>query len=128
MAMLEQIQPLLQKLGIEVSAFGPDSVAVQSFPSFLEKLDPADFVRELLERGEQELLDLHEEELLHEILDMMACKAAVKAGDSLTQAEIEALLARRELVERSSNCPHGRPTTLRLSLKDLEKQFKRTGF
>jgi len=127
-ALLEQIQPLLMKLGIEVAPFGPDSVAVQAFPSFLERLDPADFVRELLEKGEQELLDLHEEELLHEILDMMACKAAVKAGDPLTGAEIQALLARRELVERSSNCPHGRPTTLRLTLKDLEKQFKRTGF
>ncbi|HTL28229.1 MAG TPA: hypothetical protein VL282_03370, partial [Tepidisphaeraceae bacterium] len=124
----ETIQPLLQRLGIEVVPFGPTSVAVQSFPSFLEKLEPATFVRELLERGEQELLDLHDEELLHEILDMMACKAAVKAGDPLTTAEIEALLARRELVERSSNCPHGRPTTLRLSLRDLEKQFKRTGF
>ena len=101
---------------------------MQAFPTFLSKLDPATFVRELLERGEQELLDLHEEEILHELLDMMACKAAVKAGDPLTPAEIEALLARRELVERSSNCPHGRPTTLRLSLRDLEKQFKRTGF
>ena len=59
---------------------------------------------------------------------MMACKAAVKAGDPLTPPEIEALLARRHLVERSSNCPHGRPTTLRLTLNDLEKQFKRTGF
>jgi DNA mismatch repair protein MutL len=127
-AMLEQIQPLLGRLGIEVTPFGPDSLAVQSFPSFLDRLDPAAFVRELLERGEQELLDLHEEELLHEVLDMMACKAAIKAGDPLTAQEIEALLARRELVERSSNCPHGRPTTLRLSLRDLEKQFKRTGF
>src|SRR5262249_36247209 len=74
-ALLEQIQPLLEKLGIEARAFGPDSVGVHSFPSFLEKLDPAEFVGELLERGEQELLDLHEEELLHEILDMMSCKA-----------------------------------------------------
>jgi DNA mismatch repair protein MutL len=127
-ALLEHVQPLLQKLGVEVSAFGPGSVAVHAFPTVLEKLDPAEFVRELLERGEQELLDLHEEELLHEILDMMSCKAAVKAGDPLSPAEIEALLARRELVERSSNCPHGRPTTLRLTLRDLEKQFKRTGF
>jgi DNA mismatch repair protein MutL len=127
-AMLEQIQPMLARLGIEVSPFGPDSVAVQAFPTFLEKLDPAKFVEELLERGEQELLDLHDEELLHEILDMMACKAAVKAGDPLSPAEVEALIARRDLVERSSNCPHGRPTTLRLSLRDLEKQFKRTGF
>jgi DNA mismatch repair protein MutL len=127
-ALLDQIRPMLERLGIEVAPFGPDTVAVQSFPSFLERLDPAAFVRELLERGEQELLDMHGEELLHEILDMMACKAAVKAGDPLTPGEIEALLARRELVERSSNCPHGRPTTLRLSLRDLEKQFKRTGF
>jgi DNA mismatch repair protein MutL len=127
-AMLDHIQPMLTRLGIDVAPFGPDSVAVQGFPSFLEKLNPGDFVRELLERGEQELLDLHDEELLHEILDMMACKAAVKAGDPLTPGEIEALLARRDLVERSSNCPHGRPTTLRLSLRDLEKQFKRTGF
>jgi DNA mismatch repair protein MutL len=127
-ALLDQIQPVLQRMGIEVSAIGPTAVAVQSFPTFLDKLEPGTFVRELLERGEQELLDLHSEELLHEVLDMMACKAAVKAGDPLTPQEISALLARRELVDRSSNCPHGRPTTLRLSLRDLEKQFKRTGF
>jgi DNA mismatch repair protein MutL len=127
-ATLEQIGPLLARLGIEAIPFGPDAVAVQAFPSFLDKLEPAEFVGELLERGEQELLDLHEEELLHEVLDMMSCKAAVKAGDPLSAAEIGALLSRRELIERSSNCPHGRPTTLRLSLRDLEKQFKRTGF
>ena len=127
-ALLDHIQPLLARLGIEVAAFGPGTLAVHAFPSFLEKLGPAQFVADLLERGEQELLDLTEEETLHEILDMMACKAAIKAGDPLTPGEIEALLARRELVDRSSNCPHGRPTTLRLSLRDLEKQFKRTGF
>jgi DNA mismatch repair protein MutL len=126
--LLAQVQPMLRKLGIEAEPFGPESVAVHAFPSFLEKLDPAEFIRELLERGEQELLDLHEEELLHEILDMMACKAAVKAGDPLSPAEIAALLDRRHLIDRSSNCPHGRPTTLKLSIRDLEKQFKRTGF
>jgi len=126
--LLEQIQPLLKKLGIEADAIGPTSAAVHAFPTFLHRLTPGDFLRELLERGEQELLDLNHEEVLHEILDMMACKAAVKAGDVLTSAEIDALLARRHLIDRASNCPHGRPTTLSLSLKDLEKQFKRTGF
>ena len=128
MAMLDSIRGVLQRLGIELAEFGPDSIAVQAFPSFLHRLSPAKFVQELLEKGEQEQLDLHEEELLHDVLDMMACKAAVKAGDPLTSDEIAALLARRHLVDRSSNCPHGRPTTLKLSLKDLEKQFKRTGF
>jgi DNA mismatch repair protein MutL len=126
--LLQQVQPLLQKLGIEADVFGQNTVAVHSFPSFLERLDPVEFVSDLLEKGEAELLDLHQEELLHEILDMMSCKAAVKAGDPLTPAEIESLLARRHLIDRSSNCPHGRPTTLRLTLRDLEKQFKRTGF
>lgn len=67
-----------------------------------------------------------QEALTHEVLDMMACKAAVKAGDSLSLDEIQSLLAQRETVERSSNCPHGRPTTIHLSLNQLEKQFKRT--
>jgi DNA mismatch repair protein MutL len=66
------------------------------------------------------------EKLLDEVLNMMACKAAVKAGDPLSPAEITALLANWKHVEGSSNCPHGRPTVLRLSLADLEKQFHRT--
>jgi DNA mismatch repair protein MutL len=126
--LLEQIQPILKQLGIEASAMGPATVAIHAFPSFLHRLDPAEFLHGVLERGEEESLDLNHEELLHEVLDMMACKAAVKAGDPLTSVEIEALLARRHLIDRSSNCPHGRPTTLRLTLRDLEKQFKRTGF
>ena len=126
--LLAPVRPVLARLGIEVEPFGPDAVAVHAFPSFLDRLEPGEFVQELLEKGEAELADVNAEELLHEVLDMMSCKAAVKAGDPLTPAEIDALLARRELVDRTSNCPHGRPTTLRLSLRDLEKQFKRTGF
>ena len=67
-----------------------------------------------------------DEAALHEVLDMMACKAAVKAGDQMSQGELAELLARRNDVERASNCPHGRPTTLRLTLRDLERQFGRT--
>ncbi len=126
--LVDHIRPLLERLGIDLASTGPRQLAVMAFPSFLTKLDPAEFVIALLDKGEQEILDLSEEELLHDVLDMMACKAAVKAGDPLTPPQIEALLAKRHLTDRSSNCPHGRPTTLKLSLKDLEKQFKRTGF
>ena len=106
MGLLEQIQPLLQRLGIEIAASGPRRIAIQSFPSFLDKLDPADFVRELLERGEQELLDLHEEEMLHEVAGHDGLQSRRESGRPADPAEIEALLRRRELVERSSNCPH----------------------
>jgi len=68
---------------------------------------------------------LLDEALLHEVLDMMACKAAVKAGDPLTPEEIDELLALRESVERSTSCPHGRPTTIRVTIRELEKLFGR---
>lgn len=142
---------LLARLGIEVTAFGPTTLAVQSFPTLLPNLDVAAFVSDLLEtmgeegtkaprhEGTEEIADsessslkpqasslpLPDETLLHKCLDMMACKAAVKAGDPLTTDEMQALLSQRHVTARSSNCPHGRPTTLELSTRDLEKQFKR---
>jgi len=65
------------------------------------------------------------EATLHEVLDMMACKAAVKAGDRLTDGELDELRGLREKVERSASCPHGRPTTVRLSIEQLETLFHR---
>ncbi len=60
------------------------------------------------------------------LLQTMACKAAVKAGDPLGPEEIQSLLDGRRDEEKSSSCPHGRPCSLKISLKDLQKQFKRT--
>jgi DNA mismatch repair protein MutL len=125
LAGLERVRALLASLGIEISQFDASSVAVQSLPSLLSRLNTMDFVRELLDKVAEESTGITDEELLHEVLDMAACKAAVKAGDPLANQEIAALLARRQEVERSSNCPHGRPTTIRLDRRDLEKQFKR---
>ncbi len=130
---LETLQPLLDKIGMEVEPIGPDALAIQAFPSFLfdRKVDPAAFLNELLDRAEEGDLkpdgsSLPLEAALHEVLDMMACKAAVKAGDHMGEHELAELLKLRLEVERSSNCPHGRPTSLRLTIKDLEKQFGRT--
>jgi DNA mismatch repair protein MutL len=123
---LESHAEMLARLGIELTPAGPQSVALHAFPSLLlERVNLAEFVRDLLdllaERGARPAADT----LMHDVLDMMACKAAVKAGDALTAEEIAALLGRREVAERSSHCPHGRPTTLHLSLRELEKQFRR---
>jgi DNA mismatch repair protein MutL len=57
---------------------------------------------------------------------MAACKAAIKAGQKLTDSEIEQLIADKETVDNSSHCPHGRPTVIKFTLSELEKQFKRT--
>jgi len=129
--LLDSLRPLLERIGVEAEPIGPDAVAVQAFPSFLfdRKVDPAEFITELIDRAEQDGTDLTDTSLeaaLHVVLDMMACKAAVKAGDQMSELELAELLKMRLEIERSSNCPHGRPTTLRLSLKDLAKQFGRT--
>ena len=126
--MLNENSDLIAKLGIEVEPFGPSTIAVQSFPTLLDKVSPVDFVRDLLDMLGDKTVAPDAERLLHEILDMAACKAAIKAGQSLTQQEMRKLLADKETVERASRCPHGRPTTIKFSIADLEKQFKRTGF
>ncbi|MBN1766204.1 MAG: DNA mismatch repair endonuclease MutL [Sedimentisphaerales bacterium] len=126
MAMLEEHQPILADLGITTEQFGPRSIAIQSFPMLLDKVSPPDFVMDLLDLLEAQAGKATRDELIHHVLDMMACKAAIKAGDGLSEGEIKALLAQRDLVEQSGTCPHGRPTSIRLTLNELEKQFKRT--
>ena len=66
------------------------------------------------------------ERLLDEVLSMAACKAAIKAGHRLSDSEILELLADGDKAESSFRCPHGRPTTIRFTLAELEKQFHRT--
>jgi DNA mismatch repair protein MutL len=125
-ALLETHADLLRRLGLEITPFGRDSVAVQAFPTVLRDADVADFVRDLMDKLDVKGSEPNTEMVLEDLLSMMACKAAVKAGDSLTTEEIESLLAQKNAVEKSSNCPHGRPTALRFTLAELDKQFKRT--
>ncbi|MDY7011287.1 MAG: DNA mismatch repair endonuclease MutL [Planctomycetota bacterium] len=123
---LSERADMLERFGLDISEFGPGSVAVHALPSLLVErhVSPVEFVRDLIET----LAEHHSasgDELLDRILATMACKAAVKAGESLTDDEIDSLLARREEAEKIASCPHGRPTTLKLTLAELEKQFKR---
>jgi len=123
-SLIEQFADLFEKLGIEIVSFGPDTCAVQSFPSLLSSAPVGEFVADLL--GILEEKGTTGDNLLDDILNMAACKAAVKAGDSLTEQEIQGLLDERKKLELPERCPHGRPTTIKFTLKELEKQFKRT--
>ena len=119
--------PLLERLGIELGAVGPRAVLVHAYPTFLlgRGVEPAAFVPGLLAQiAEDGHADF--ESALHSVLDMMACKASVKAGDRLSPAEIEALLDLRDRIERGTACPHGRPTALRITMRDLERNFGRS--
>ena len=128
MQRLDELRPLLDRIGVAIEPLGPDSVGVQAFPTFLfdRNVDPEEFLTELFEKSEGDGFAPGSEAAMHEVLDMMACKAAVKAGDHLTDTELTDLLRLRDFVERSSNCPHGRPTSIRLTIRELEKRFGRT--
>ena len=123
---LENNAELIEKLGIELVPFGPKTMAIQAFPSLLAKAEPLDFIQDLIDLLERRDASLDTERLFDEVLNMAACKAAIKAGQKLTDSEIEQLLADKENAESPSRCPHGRPTTIKFSISDLEKQFKRT--
>jgi DNA mismatch repair protein MutL len=127
-ARAEDLRPLLDRIGMTVEGIGPTSLGVHSFPTFLfdKGVEPGEFLREMLERAEAEGFVPGNEETLHEILDMMACKAAIKAGDRMSQPELLELIRLRDAVGRSSNCPHGRPTSIRLSITELDKRFGRS--
>jgi DNA mismatch repair protein MutL len=128
--LLRGLEGLLKRLGIEAEPLGLASVAVHAFPTFLFErgVGAQEFMGELLAKAEAESLGSGNaaEEALRDVLDMMACKAAVKAGDRLSEGELGELLVLRERVERSSACPHGRPTSIRLTLRELEKLFGRS--
>ena len=126
--LVEQHQATLEQAGMRVEPFGGATVIVTSKPVLAGNTPAVAIVREALDRlatvaaGRGAAAAL----LVDEVLHGLACKAAIKAGDPLSQAEIDALVRDRRLVRESHHCPHGRPTSLTLSRQELDRQFRRT--
>ena len=116
----------LAEIGIEVEPFGGDTILVTSFPAMLAKMQPAEMLRQVLEPLMTGGKKPDARNLLDELMNMIACKAAVKAGDRLSPDEITALLEQRHCYQDTHHCPHGRPTALFFSREQLDKMFKRT--
>ena len=124
-AVLMNSRSLLEKLGFEIDQFGDNTVLVRQIPMDLSSDTAAEAVEELAQNlagGRQENGSSLRDELLHTI----ACKAAIKAGWHTDPRELEVLA--RQVMERQElkHCPHGRPICIKLSKKQLERQFKRT--
>lgn len=114
----------LGKAGMQVEGFGGSTVIVTSKPALAGATPAATLVREVL--GRLAAASGSGQMLVDEVLHGMACKAAIKAGDPLSPAEVEALVRDRRLMPESHHCPHGRPTSLTLTRRDLDRQFRRT--
>ncbi len=123
-AVVEQ-REALQQLGLELEPFGGDTVLVTSTPAMLPHVEPDRLLRDLAEHLRSRPTPPSRDAMLADLLHMIACKAAVKAGQKLTPEEVSALLERRHLVADSHHCPHGRPTALVFTKSELERQFGR---
>lgn len=122
--LLEEQLELLGSLGFQVEPFGPNTFVVRAVPALLARLDPAAALRAVVEDLEVENAPLEKEREAKLILRV--CKtAAVKAGQSLSTTEMEAMIRQLERCQSPHTCPHGRPTLIHLSAAQLARQFGR---
>lgn len=116
----------LAELGLQIEDFGGGTLLLTSYPAMLGNRAPQSILRAVVEHLVSKDRAPDREHLLNDMLSLMACHAAVRAGDRLTPEEIADLIAQREFAENTHHCPHGRPTSLLLSRHDLDRQFRRT--
>ena len=124
-AILLANRDFLEELGFEVDAFGDNKILVRQVPMDLTGEDAPDAMEALaadLLAGRRERKDDLRDTMLHTV----ACKAAIKAGWTTSQQELQALANQVMAREDLKYCPHGRPICISLSKKQLEKQFKRS--
>ena len=121
-----EARDLLAQLGIGVEPFGGETVLLTSTPAMLSKCNRSDLLQAACEKLLSTAKTPDSRDLLDDLLHMISCKAAIKAGDPLAPEEIQALLEQRDAAKESHHCPHGRPTTLVFTKEELDRQFLRT--
>lgn len=126
-ARLAEILPSFEPLGLEVEPFGGDTFVIRAVPALLGGRSVAPLIREIAER----LAALDDGggsdagEMLDEVRKLMACHAAIRAGQRLTEREMSDLLRQLDGCENPSHCPHGRPTWVRWTPRSLDRAFGR---
>jgi len=117
---------LLDHLGFQIEAFGPNTFLVRAIPALLTGSDPAAAVRVLIEDFEEDETPL-QAEIEARLIARVCKRVAVKAGQTLSPEEQRALVRDLENCSSPRTCPHGRPTMIHLSVDLLERQFGRRG-
>ena len=122
--LLEDNLDHLREFGFQIEPFGPNAFMVRGVPALLARIDPERAIRDVveeLERGDKPLQVRLEDKIVRRV-----CKtASVKAGQTLSQQEMEAMIRQLELCHSPHTCPHGRPTLIHLSVAQLARQFGR---
>ena len=122
---LERLAAQFDAFGLEIDPFGTNTFVVRSVPAMLAGRDIAPLVREIVEAVAAEGFSDGPESSVDDSLKLMACHGAIRARQALSDRQIRKLLEELDGCENPSHCPHGRPTWLRWSIRELEKSFKR---
>jgi len=113
------------RLGFEIEPFGGNEYAVRAVPDNLFSIAKKDLLLEMLDQLEDGISTGMTPDLIDEKIASMSCKAAVKGNQKLSVQEVNALIGELLELENPYHCPHGRPTIISMSKRDLEKKFKR---
>lgn len=112
-------------IGFEIEPFGGSSYAVRAVPDNLFSIAKKDLLIEMLDSLAEGINFSVSPDLISEKIASMSCKAAVKGNSRLSRTEVEALIGELLKLENPYHCPHGRPTIISMSKRELEKKFKR---
>ncbi len=114
-----------ENIGFEIEEFGGSSFQISAVPAKLKNTNIAEIVKGVIDDIADGRWSQKIQEPEHELICYTACRSAIKFGQSLAMAEMQALITDLETQTQKSTCPHGRPTMIRLSFAELEKRFGR---
>ncbi|NKF05429.1 DNA mismatch repair endonuclease MutL [Clostridium gasigenes] len=120
----EENKEIFNKAGFNIEAFGGNTVSIKEVPYFLGKLDPKNLFISILDNLKN-LGSGKTTEVKYNRISTMACKAAVKANDYLTEIEMQKLINDLRFIEDPFHCPHGRPVIIKFTSYELDKKFRR---
>ena len=122
MLRVESNLDLFLKFGFEIELFGNNHIMIRGVPTIFGNPESEKFILQIIDNIE----DLKNSyDLKGDKFASMACRAAIKANDKIHTMEMKKLLSQMELCENPFTCPHGRPTIVEISKKEIEKMFKR---
>lgn len=119
----QELSGLLSEMGFEMEHFGGNEYAVYGMPDNLVGVKPMDLLDEILETAAEK--GKVTPEAVYEKAASLACKAAIKGNQRLSEVEAVQLIADLVDLENPYTCPHGRPTMIKMTKYELEKKFKR---
>jgi DNA mismatch repair protein MutL len=124
-AVFREIAEDLSSLGFRIHDFGPRSYSIEAVPAGLRRVSEVSMVREMI----AEYVDFRRSNFAPRdaLAAGFACKAAIRTGDKLSEAEMTSLVDELFSTRHPLSCPHGRPTYIELKLTELDYRFKRTG-